>query len=140
MQIADALDKAHRSGVIHRDLKPDNNMLTPTGTKLLDFGLAKPVAPLAGLATLTATAAKPSPATEQGSIVGTFPYMSLEQIESDLSNVVWTESVGDMTYTISSTAVLINEPTGTRIGDGDMLLADFSSDGKPNPGALNQAK
>src|SRR5690349_5500140 len=45
VEIADALDKAHRQGIVHRDLKPGNVMLTKTGVKLLDFGLAKAMAP-----------------------------------------------------------------------------------------------
>ena len=80
-QIASALDKAHRGGVLHRDLKPGNIMLTKAGAKLLDFGLATAAPPLAGDPTLTDMTPRVSPLTQQGVIVGTVQYMSPEQVE-----------------------------------------------------------
>jgi len=80
-QIASALDKAHRSGVTHRDLKPGNIMLTKSGAKLLDFGLAKSDLPPAMGATLTDVVPRAAPMTQEGTIVGTVPYMSPEQVE-----------------------------------------------------------
>ena len=82
-EIADALDKAHRRGVVHRDLKPGNIMLTGSGTKLLDFGLAKQKAPEAeGDGSVpSALPTEQAPLTKEGSILGTFQYMSPEQLE-----------------------------------------------------------
>jgi eukaryotic-like serine/threonine-protein kinase len=85
VEICDGLEKAHRSGVMHRDLKPGNIMLTKTGAKLMDFGLAKAMSPSSPPSSgLTATLASPvgsHPLTTQGTVVGTFQYMSPEQVE-----------------------------------------------------------
>ena len=86
-QIADALDRAHRAGVTHRDVKPQNIMLTRDGVKVLDFGLAKSmIKPGPADATLTAAL------TTEGTVMGTPQYMAPEQFEgqeADARSDIW---------------------------------------------------
>ncbi|MCL4797285.1 MAG: protein kinase [Bryobacteraceae bacterium] len=81
-QIADALDRAHRAGVTHRDIKPQNIMLSRDGVKVLDFGLAK-------------SGAKPGPT--EGTVMGTPQYMAPEQFEgkeADARSDIWAFGAG----------------------------------------------
>jgi Tol biopolymer transport system component len=80
-QVADGLDKAHRLGLVHRDLKPGNVMLTKSGVKILDFGLAKAIPHSSFSASAVTAIAQDKPLTGEGTLVGTFQYMAPEQIE-----------------------------------------------------------
>ena len=128
-QIADGLDKAHRSGVVHRDLKPSNIMLTPTGGKLLDFGLAKPAA---SISAATLTGVRASPVTEEGTIVGTFQYMSPEQVEG--------KELDGRSDIFSLGAVLYEMVTGKRAFEGKSQLSVASAILEKEPEPVSAAK
>ena len=131
-QISGALDKAHQDGVMHRDLKPGNIMLTTTGAKLLDFGLARPTATPATLATMTAMAPAQSPMTQEGTIVGTFQYMSPEQVEG--------KELDGRSDIFSLGAVLYEMLTGKKAFEGKSQLSVLSAILEKEPQAISSMK
>jgi serine/threonine protein kinase len=131
-EIADALDRAHRSCIIHRDLKPGNIMLTKTGAKLLDFGLARPASPTTSTVTLTASAAPQAPVTQEGTIVGTYQYMSPEQVEG--------KDLDARSDIFSLGAVLYEMVTGQRAFEGKSQLSVASAILEKEPAPISTLK
>jgi serine/threonine protein kinase len=121
IEICEGLERAHKSGVVHRDLKPGNIMLTKMGAKLMDFGLAKAMPGVAAPASsLTMTISHPSgdqPLTARGTLVGTFQYMSPEQTEGkeadarsdifSLGAVLYEMATGKRAFTGRSQATVV---------------------------------
>jgi Tol biopolymer transport system component/tRNA A-37 threonylcarbamoyl transferase component Bud32 len=128
LQITDALDAAHRRGIIHRDIKPANVFLTTDGrAKVLDFGVAKMALPHVAQAETIGGATAQQALTGVGATVGTIAYMSPEQARG--------EELDARTDLFSLAAVLYEMSTGRRAFDGQTSAVIFSRilEGTPDP-------
>ena len=125
-QVADALEEAHEHGVIHRDLKPGNVMVTPKGqAKVLDFGLAKLARPVSETA-LTESL------TETPAAAGTLPYMAPEQLQGQEADA--------RTDIYALGAVLYQMATGRRPfpeAQAPQLIAAIMNESPQPPSGLN---
>ena len=134
INFADALERAHRAGVIHRDLKPGNIILTRSGAKLLDFGLAKwmpsPNDSLIGKAE-DVTQRHGHPLTTEGVVLGTIPYMAPEQLEG--------KTLDARTDIFAFGAILYEMATGLRAfnaGSNASLIASIMREDPVPPSRL----
>jgi eukaryotic-like serine/threonine-protein kinase len=119
-EICQGLEQAHRSGVVHRDLKPGNIMLTKSGAKLMDFGLAKaPAAPLGNLSGSNTLATMSQPLTTEGTIVGTIQYLAPEQLEG--------KEADERSDIFALGSVLYEMVTGKRAFEGKTTASTIAS-------------
>ena len=117
--LADAVSTAHRAGITHRDLKPDNVMIDANGRlRVLDFGLAKLSESTLGDSAASQLATK-TVATQEGKILGTVAYMSPEQAEG--------KPVDERTDVFSLGTMLYQLATGRQPFQGDTSMSTISS-------------
>ncbi len=128
-ETAAGLAHAHARGFVHRDLKPSNVFLTPSGTKLLDFGLARGGALPSGEAGTAAPTA--SAWTTPGAVMGTVGYMSPEQVRG--------ESAGPASDVFSFGAVLYEMASGERAFRGDTAVETLHAILKSEPAPLSRS-
>lgn len=147
LDLADALVKAHGQGLVHRDIKPGNLMLTKSGIKLMDFGLARqqgvaasalpvstPATPSTPTVTLSDLTSPASPITRKGTIVGTFHYLApevLQGAEADARSDIF-----------AAGCVLYEMATGKRPFDGKTQLSVLNAilEKDPEPIGVSQPR